>query len=150
MKMISERTEIAKALNFGKYPVLEINLDNVEEYKKNDGTTERYCVGCDVKVEYQTKRYGAMHTHGHIFFDCFDNDNALEHMEISASGSCLKSDFGYSDIMKDLHWANVPTVKAGQEVVVVVRSEKSKMALVILYKVSDRVDPHCMTCATLS
>lgn len=150
MTIIEGRQEIAKALNFNTYPVLDIDLDTMETIEKNDGTTERYCKGCDVRVEYNTKRYGAMHTHGHIYFDAMGDENALDHMEISASGTCLHDSFGYHDVMEDLRWAKAPIVRAGQEVIVVVHSSKSNLYLVCKYTVSDRIDPHCITCATLS
>ena len=32
MKRLTERTEIAKAINFHKYPVVEIDVSKVDEY----------------------------------------------------------------------------------------------------------------------
>lgn len=61
MKLISDRTEIAKAMNFGKYPVVTVNI---EDHGGFDTTS--YCIGCDCRVAYTSKRYGEMYTRGHV------------------------------------------------------------------------------------
>lgn len=150
MKLLSERTEIAQALNFGKYPVLNINLDNEEKILRNDGSVERYCKGCDVKVEYKTNNHGTLSTRGNIYYDFLADENFFENgFKISNNSTCLSDSFGYRDIMEDLRWASAPTLKAGQEVVIVFNSEKSKIAVVMIGKVSDEINQFCMTCATI-
>lgn len=149
MKVLAGRTETAQALNFGKYPVLNIDLDNEERIERNDGSVERYCKGCDVKVEYEGN-HGTLTTRGQIYYDFLENENIIEDgFKISASGACLHASFGYEDVMEDLRWAKATTVKAGQEVALLVTSAKLKMFFVLIGKVSDRIDPFCITCATI-
>ena len=138
MKLVSERTEIAKIMNFGKYPVLTLNT---EDHGGFDTTS--FCIGCDVRVAYQTKRYGESYTRGHLYVE----DGKVS---ISNNSTCIHSDFGYSDVMEMVHWANTPIIRAGQEVAVVMDLPSSKMCVVRMMRVGDRVDPHCMVAVTLT
>ena len=63
MKFLTERTEIAKAINFNKYPVLRINMENDKGYGSNFavGDKARVKYNCNGKIYYynlatQTKR----------------------------------------------------------------------------------------------
>ena len=137
MKLLTERTEIAKAMNFGKYPVLTLNMEDHDGF---EDTT--YCIGCNVRVAFDTKNHGQLHTEGHIYLEggkvCISN-NAV----------CIHSDFGYSDVMEMVKWANTPMLHAGQEVVVVFDWPTEKGCVVRMMRVGERIDPHCMTVTTL-
>ena len=137
MKLLKERTEIAKAMNFGKYPVLRINLEDHAGFDTTD-----YCVGEKVRVAYESKRYGEMHTRGKIYIE-------KGKVAISSNSTCVHSDFGYTDVMEMAEWANTPVVRAGQEVVVIMYIPTAKMCIVRMMKVGDRIDPHCMVAVTL-
>lgn len=137
MKILTERTEIAKAMNFGKYPILRINMEDHAGFD----TTE-YCVGEKVRVAYESRRYGEMYTRGEIYIE-------KGKVAISGNATCIHSDFGYSDVMEMAEWSNTPIVRAGQEVVVVHYYPSSKICIVRMMRVGDRVDPHCMTVAVL-
>lgn len=146
MKYLTDRTEIAKAINFGKYPVLTLNREN-QPYKDLYEDTEYsdYAVGCRVRVAWDRKdpRYEGMTTHGNIYIE-------KGKIGISGEGACLSSSFGYTDVMKMAAEANTPIVHAGQTVVVVEEIPSKKFCTVRLMKVSDRIDIHCTTVATLN
>ena len=139
MMYLTDRHEIAAAMNFGKYPVLTINLDN------RPFEDSRYAKGCRVRVAWDHKdsRYAGMTTHGNLFLD---EDGKLK---IGGDGAMLKASFGYSDVMKMAAEANVPVVHKGQGVVVVMDIPSTKTCLVRMMKVSDRINIHCQTVATL-
>ena len=146
MKYLTDRTEIAKAINFGKYPVLTLNREN-QPYKDLYEDTEYsdYAVGCRVRVAWDSKdpRYKGMTTHGKIYIE-------KGKIRISGEGACLSSIFGYTDVMEMAAEANTPIVHAGQTVVVVEEFPSKKCCTVRLMKVSDRIDIHCTTVATLN
>lgn len=137
MKYLTDRQEIAKAMNFGKYPVLVLNRENHKGFEDTD-----YCVGQKVKVAYDNPRYEGMTTQGNIY---------LENGKIAISGdsACLTARFGYSDVMEAAEWANAPTIHKGQTVVVVEQWPSKKLCAVRMMKVSDRIDIHCITVASL-
>ena len=138
MKFLTERTEIAKAINFGKYPVLYINLEN-RKYEGSD-----YAVGCRVRVawDHKDKRYEGMTTHGNLYIE-------NGRYGISAEGGCLHADFGYHDVIKMKDEAAAVVVHKCQEVVVVEDWPSKKQCRVRMMKVSDWIDTQCMTAARL-
>lgn len=142
MRFLTDRTEIAEAMNFGKYPVLVLNRENrpmADVVPESD-----YAVGCRVKVAWDNKdpRYEGMTTHGELYIE-----NGKLH--ISGEGACLKAGFGYSDVIKMAAEANVPIIHKGQTVVVVEDYPSKKHCTVRLMKVSDRIDIHCSRVASL-
>ena len=88
---ITDRKEIGKAINFGKYPVLFINREN-RPYPEYGGD---YSIGCKVRVAYDNGMEG-MTTRGNIFFS---NENGRDSLAISSRGSMLKAGFGRSDVL---------------------------------------------------
>lgn len=142
MKYLTNRTEIAEAINFGKYPVLTLNRENrpFADVKPDSD----YATGCRVRVAWDRKepRYAGMATHGNIYIE-----NGK--IRISGEGACLTNRFGYLDVMEMVSEANAPVVHAGQTVVVVEDYPSKQSCTVRMMKVSDRIDIHCMTVATL-
>lgn len=142
-KILTKREEIAKALNFGKYPVLTIDIQNcVEGY-------EGLYHGSDVRVACKTLSHGTLYAHCTLSFCKDENGDGFKDFSLTQGGVCLKSSFGYSDIMDMAKWANTPIVHAGQEVVVILNLPNIKCALVKIMKVSSHTDLHCMTVATI-
>lgn len=139
MKCLTDRKEIAKAMNFGKYPVLVLDLDNNCGFEGG-----RYCQGQRVRVAWDHKdpQYAGMTTQGNIYME----DGRIA---ISGNAACLHADFGYYDVMDMAAWANAPVVHKGETVVVVMKSEKAKTCVVRMMKVSDHINIHCMTVARL-
>ena len=138
MMYLIDRHEIAAAMNFRKYPVLSINMEN-RPYDESD-----YAVGCRVRVAWDHKdpRYAGMATHGNLY--CENGKLA-----ISGEGAMLSASFGYSDVMEMLQEANAPVVHKGDLVVVVMDVPSKKTCMVRMMRVSPRIDIHCMTVAHL-
>lgn len=138
MKYLTERTEIAKAMNFGKYPVLTLNRED-RPFLGSD-----FCRGGRVRVAWDSDnpRYEGMTTRGSLYCE---NGKLC----ISGEGACLKDGFGYSDVIKMMTEANTPIVHKGQTVVVVEDWPSQKVCKVRMMKVSDRIDKFCSTVAEL-
>lgn len=134
MRLLSERTEIAKVLNFGKYPVLTLDM--------TDNGDKSYREGCDVKVACKTKTHGTLYAHGKLYIE----DG---HIRVSNGGACVKASFGYSDVMDMARWANVPTIEEGQDVVVIYDFKDTKSCIVEILKVG-KTDLHCMVACELN
>lgn len=139
MMYLTNRQEIAAAMNFGKYPVLTINIENCPY----EGS--RYARGCRVRVawDHKDRRYEGMTTHGALFLD----DGGK--LGISGEGACLSASFGYSDVMDMAAEANVPVVHKGQAVCVVMDMPSKKTCMVRMMKVHERIDIHCQVVAYL-
>lgn len=143
MKFITERTEIAKAMNFGKYPVVELNIG------KNYKDYENLFKGSEVIVDCPTRSHGVLPAYCELVFEKTEETPFPSRIDLMQGSSCLKASFGYSDVMEMLENANKPHLQAGQEVVVVLNNPEAKACMVAMYKVSERVDLHCQTVATL-
>lgn len=139
MKMLTDRKEIAKAMNFGKYPVLVLDMENHCGFENTD-----FCEGQKVRVAWDSadKRYEGMTTEGNIYME----DGKIA---ISNNASMLKADWGYHDVISDAEWANAPVVHKGQTVIVIMDWKSVKRCAVRMMKVSERIDIHCMTVAHL-
>lgn len=139
MKYLTERTEIAKAMNFGKYPVLYIDMD-AKKYEGSD-----YCQGCRVRVHWDSPdtRYKDMYSTGNLYY-CDGK------FKISGDATCLHADFGRSDVIGMYQQANTPMIHKGDTVVVVMDFSKSRMCKVAMMKMPDRINKFCQTLAVLT
>lgn len=147
MKLYTERKEIAQVLNFNKYPVIIMDIEHSKS--KLGGVYE----GTKVRLDWQREVHGTpMHTDCKptIFIEG-DEDTpygrVLAGIDLQSSGACIHSDFTGHDVIEMAENANNPRVIAGQEVIVVYKS--NKLVIVRKMKVSDRIDVHCSTVATL-
>lgn len=138
---VTDRKEIGKAINFGKYPVLFINREN-RPYPEYGGD---YSIGCKVRVAYDNGMEGVT-TRGNIFFS---NENGRDSLAISSRGSMLKAGFGRSDVLNAVEWAQSPVVQKGQTVVVVEDWPSEGRCTVRLMRVPDQIDVNCITVAVL-
>lgn len=134
MMCLTERTEIACAMNYGEYPVLTINLEN-RPYEGSD-----YARGCRVRVawDHSDRRYAGLTTHGALYIE-------NGRLEISGEGAMLSASFGYSDVMRLAAEANVPVVHRGQVVVVVMEMPSRQTCVVRVMRISPRINIHCQT-----
>ena len=139
MRYLTDRHEIAEAMNFGKYPVLTLNREN-REYENSI-----FAEGCNVRLAWDSEnpRFKGLHSDGIVYID---DDGRIG---ILGGGSCIKASFGYSDVMKMAERANWPVIHKGQEVVLVEEWPSKKECTVRLMKVSDRIDVHSVTMARL-
>lgn len=136
MKYLTDRHEIAMAMNFGKYPVLHIDR---ETPKKG---YDDYFTGDQVKVLAPTKRYPDMYCTGRLYF-------SEGRYGIQTDGTFLSNSFGYYDVMKMLKNAQAPVIKAGQKVIVIEDYPIAKRCCIHMMKVSERVDQFVYPCCTL-
>lgn len=138
MVYLTERHDIAKVINFGKFPVLTIDLDN-QPYSKTN-----YAVGCRVRVAWDDPdpHYDGMTTHGELYF---------ENGKFAISGECafLSESFGYSDVLRMASEANTPVVHRGDICIVVMYYSKKKIAAVRAMRIPHRISKHCQTVAVL-
>lgn len=142
MKFLTKRTEIAEAMNFGKYPVLYIDRDD-----KPYDTPERpsdFCKGskCRVDWEHENPRYKGMTAKCELIF-CDGKYSLMQ------GGCCLHDSFGRCDVLEMVEWANTPLIRCGQTVVVVEDFTEQKIMRVRVMKVSEKKDIHCSTVTTL-
>lgn len=138
MKYLTDRHEIAMAMNFGKHPVLYINMDA----HKYEGSDLR--IGCDVRVHWDSpeREYKDMYSTGHLYY-CDGR------FSISNYGTCLHEDFGRGDVIKMYEQANTPMIHMGDTVVVVMDYPKQHLCKVALMKMPNRINRFCSTIATL-
>ena len=133
MKRLTERTEIAKAINFGKYPVVKIDLADKDEYgikgtkvRIDNGTFksgERYFVNAEIRA--------------------YSDEKVLT---TSQGGTMLVDRLSYADYMEMTEYANAPIIKANQEIVVFLYNSATKDVYApVIIKTGDRVDAHCST-----
>lgn len=138
MKTLTETQEIAKAINFGKYPVLYLDLakDKLEGY-------EGCYQGQRVKIE---REYNGTKFYSHGTLSYWGDSNKLS---ISGEGTMLTARFGYYELSKMVKNANATELKGEQEVVVVImNSERGKIAYPILTKTT-RFSANCQTLMTI-
>ena len=136
MRYLTDRHEIAMAMNFGKYPVLHIDR---ETPKKG---YEDYFVGDQIKVLAPTERYPDMYCTGKLYF-------SESRYGIQTDGTFLSDSFGYYDVMKMAKNAQAPVIKAGQTVIVIEDYPIQKKCCIHMMKVSERVDQFVYPCCTL-
>lgn len=138
MKYLTERTEIAKAMNFGKYPVLYINMED-RPYEGSD-----YARGCRCRVawDHPDPRYADLYCSGNLYH----SDGKLA---ISNDATCLSADFGRSDVIGMYQQANTPMIHKGDTVVVVQDWPKQRLCKVRMMKMPNRMDRFCQVVATL-
>ena len=136
-KFVTDRHEIAKLMNFGKYPVLKLDRENHLGYENTD-----YCKGSKVRIEYESRNYGKMLKDVTLYME-----NGK--YGFSSPGCFLNNSFGYSDVMEMADWAETQIVHKGETVVLVEYWKSERNCRVRLMKVSERIDIHCETVATL-
>ena len=135
MKTITDRYEVAKALNFNKYPVL--NLDLAKDKAKEDYLEGCY-LGQKVRFKETTRQGESFYWHGQL---CYFKDSGLS---ISSDSACITASFGYRDIAEDLKNANAPIVAPNTEVVVVIHDSTKRVAIVCLTTI-ESINPNCST-----
>ena len=128
----NNRTEIAKALNFNKYPVLTIDLAERDEYGLK---------GCDVRIDNGTFSSGEKY---------FVNAtlrvyNDEKHFSFSAHNVCIKKDFSYSDVERMINTANTPIVKPDEDIAIVIIDSRFRAAYrLYIVHTDSRISPHCI------
>ena len=116
--LLVERTDIAKALNFGKYPVLTYDLDE----KK----------GSKAVVISKSHRYGDMRKHCSLQMGYQkENDGKLWLM---AHGTMVSAHVDVHDYIEMAEYANAPIIESDQEVAILCYSKKANVSFVQILK----------------
>ena len=138
MKYLKERREIAEAMNFGKYPVLYVDLDK-PRYPSKD-----FYVGskCRVAWDLPDGRYAGMSARCTVY-------HYEGKYELSQGGCCLHDSFGRHDIIEDMEWANTPLLHCGQIVLMVEDQSIQGKCRVRVLRADDKKDIHCSTVVRL-
>lgn len=133
MRMLTERTEIAKAINRHEMPVIAIDLADADEY----GLKSQKVLIDNGKFRDGFPFY--IHSEVRAYAD-------EKYFKFSQGGTCIKASFGYSDMEEMLAYRNAPIVKADEDVIVVVIDSKKKLVYnPMILHTSKRIDPHCST-----
>ena len=135
MLYLKDRQVIARAMNFGKYPVIRID----RETPKNgyDGFFE----GDLVKVMTPSSRYQDLYEVGNLYY-C-DGKYAISSHMVG-----LHADFGYSDVIEQLQIAQAPVVHDGDIVVVIEDYPKTRTCAVRIMQIC-HVTSFTYPCASL-
>lgn len=133
MKILSNKTEIAAAINFNQYPVIRIDLSNTDLYG---------VVGSPVRIDN-----GTFATSEPYFVRCylrtFNDENVLT---FNAGGVALKANLSYSDYEQMLEYANAPIVKPDQDILVCMVDSGLRLVYdPVVLRTGKRIDPYCMT-----
>lgn len=117
MKLLTEKQEICEALNFGKYPVLHLDLAK-DKIKDMEGCYH----GQLIKLEFDYKGEPVRYC-GNLSY--YNDTNKLV---ITSGGTMLTAGLNYNDIIKMVDRANAPTVASNQEVIVVIYNSATKIS----------------------
>ncbi len=136
MKYITDRRDIAQAMNFGRFPVVRINLETCchgyDDFYKGDL----------VKVMTPSKRYPHAYRTGKLYY-------SEGRFGVLTDSTCLHDCFGYSDVMEQLEIAQAPVLHAGETVILIEDYPCIRVCRVRIMRVSDHVEPNVYPCATL-
>ena len=133
MKKLTKRTEIAQAINFGKYPVIKIDLADRDEYGIK---------GTMVRIDNGTFKSGEPY-YIKATIRTFNDENVLT---TNSGSSSLVEKITYSDYMYMTDYANAPIIKPNQEILIFLYNSLSKeIYQPAIIKTGDRVYEHCIT-----
>lgn len=132
MKRLTGRQEIAAAMNFGKYPVLKIDLKDADEYGLK-GSICRIDMGefRDGSKWYERAELRVYRDEKKITFSAF--------------GCCLAAQYSYSDFMDDLETATAPIVKPNSEIVIAILDSEKREIYAVYVVETKNVSRHCQT-----
>lgn len=116
--VLTDRKEMAQALNFGKYKVLTYNVD-----------TEK---GSTAKVEQQTRQYGIRQRPGTLHRGKITADDGIFYL--LNHSTIMKKTFNVYDWLETAENASSPVIYEGDEVAILVYSEDLDVASVRLVK----------------
>lgn len=132
MKHLTERTEIAKALNFGKYPVLTFDLHNQTEYGFK---------GCKCRIDMGTFNDGSNYYETAELYAYRDEQKVT----FNSFGCCLSAEWSYHDFVEDLEYANAPLVEPNGEVVIVILDTNLKLVYEVIIAKVGKAHKFCST-----
>lgn len=149
MKFLTNRTEIAEAINVNRYPVLTIDCT-----KEMEGYADCY-EGSKINLRGgRSKGYEDLLTRCTVKMfgdepgnECHFAPWTYKRIILQGGIVGLHASFGLRDVLEDIEWSNARVAAGGDKVVVFFRAAKA--GFLRLMKISDHIDPHCSTVATL-
>lgn len=131
-KFYTDRTEIAKAINGRKMPVVTIDLVEADEYGLKSEPVVIDFGTFDDGFPWMKKAKIRMYADEKKF-------------TFSAGGACITNDFGYSDVMDMLEVRNAPVIKPDEDVLIVVKDSVNRECYIFELHTTKRVNKHCST-----
>lgn len=133
MKLLHDRKELAKAMNFGKYPVLTIDMADADDYGLK---------GCKVRIDAGTFNDGEPYfIRATIRAYCDDR-----RLTTSSPCTCLSASFTYDDYTEMVEFATAPIIKPDQDVVVAVYDSRTRYPYAaFIAHTGKHVSRHCST-----
>lgn len=133
MIFLKNRHSFASAVNFKKYPTVVIDTSERDEYG---------IVGAKVCIDNGFFGEGEPY-YIKATLRSYDDAGILQ---FHARGSFLSNRWCYSDAIGILQYANVPIIKANQDILVCLINSKSKtVSWPVVLRTGNRVDPYCST-----
>lgn len=137
MKRLTDRSEIAQAINFKKYPVVTIDLAKTDDYG---------IAGTPVNIDNGTFRSGEPY-YIHSVMRAYNDEKVLT---FHSGCVCLSNSFTYSDMEDLLTYANAPVIKPDQDILICLIDSAMRQAYApMIVHTSKHVSPHCSTPLTL-
>ena len=139
--LLNERTEMAIVINFGKYPVIPVDMDNYPY--EEDRSFLKGPIKVRVAWDHKNPRYEGMTTKCTLYVEKGE-------YKLGYHGSILKGSYGMEDFLADIEEANTPLVHRDDIVAVPHYSKELGVKMVRMMKVSHHIDTNCQVVATLS
>lgn len=149
MKWLTDRKEIAKAINIDRIPVITMDISKCMEGYEN-------CYkGSRINLEGAHKgKYADLLTHctASMYGDEKGNERhdapwTYARIHLSPRTACLHDSFSLHDVDEMVDWSNAPKAKANDLVIVYFRGENN--GYLRLMKIGSRIDPFCTTAVML-
>lgn len=133
MNILNERTDIAKALNFGKYKVLTYDMDEGK--------------GAKAVVLEKTRNHGTLRRECTLYCGKIKEDDGIFYLLTRAT--MLSAHVSVYDYLENAERANAPIIEEGDEVAVLCYSKALNLAFVRLIK-AGRITPEYSTAAAFT
>ena len=136
IKELKEKTEIVNAINFNKYPV--VNIDAAKDAIEMNGKIVGFSTPVRVPWNYNGE---TLYLNANLTW--FEYDQLVE---VSSYGCTLSSGFGYSDMQEMLKYSNAPIIDKDTTFVLVVHNSKTRKTLCpLLISTDSHKNINCQT-----
>lgn len=133
MKRLENRQDIGMAINFGRYPVLSIDLADADEYGLK---------GCRVRIDNGKFPSGEPYIIGATLRVYRDDRKLVTHGDCC----CISDSFTYSDFTDIVERAMAPMIRKDQDVVIAIYDSRIHIAYApMLVKTSSWISPHSIS-----
>lgn len=138
MKIISTRQELAEYVNIRKVACVSIDLSTKTQDKW------QYAKGDKIKCGFNTRSYGEMTTRGNIYTE-------QGKWYVSQDALCIHDGEAIwkSEAIKMMEWQHTPTVREGDEVVVICYYGNDESLTVPVVFTVGKVNSNCSTVCEL-